>query len=185
MDTTQLQAAHHALTQTTRLPIRSYSTFDFGRERDEANVSVVAPDNQAEALMLKLRPLLPPGLVAFAGTSRWLGHERHQGVEVVIGKGQSQFDILRLARSNAANFDMETEDLISKLQDFDARFGIDIRSATTDTIEFELIKSPSDAGAFADEIYEFCPDIVDQGCGSVEVLAQGIDVTGRVYLWWD
>ena len=39
--------------------------------------------------------------------------------------------------------------------------------------------------AFANEVYEFCPDIVDQGVGDVEKLAAGIAATKEVYLWWD
>jgi len=35
------------------------------------------------------------------------------------------------------------------------------------------------------EMYEFCPDVVDQGAGSVEELERGIKLTNSFYLWWD
>ena len=48
-----------------------------------------------------------------------------------------------------------------------------------------LVGAPDNWGAFAQEVYEFCPDIVDQGVGDVGALAEILDDTRRVYLWWD
>lgn len=44
---------------------------------------------------------------------------------------------------------------------------------------------PEDLYAFAASLYEFCPDIVEQGCGSVEALAEEIAREQTVHLWWD
>lgn len=41
---------------------------------------------------------------------------------------------------------------------------------------------PSDLLNFAADIYEFCPDVVNQGCGSVSNLIETIEVTGQVLL---
>jgi hypothetical protein len=166
-------------------PPRDYSTFEFGRDRDTANVSVVLPEQRARELLPNLRRQLAPGLVAFIGTSRWLGDEQHRGVELVVAPGASQFDILRVARSDACNYDLDTEQLIERLTDFERRFGIVITHAETDTIEFGLGTTPEDWQAFAQELYEFCPDIVDQGTGSVEALAAELRERGAVFLWWD
>jgi hypothetical protein len=38
---------------------------------------------------------------------------------------------------------------------------------------------------FAKEVYQFCPDVVDQGTETVEALASERKRTNRVYLWWD
>ena len=80
---------------------------------------------------------------------------------------------------------METEDLIKKLQDYDRQCGIDIFHAETDIIEFNLKKTPTDLAAFCQDLYKFCPDIVDQGVGSVEELKREITKSNRVYLWRD
>jgi hypothetical protein len=148
-------------------------------------VSAVVPTDSAESVLWDLRPRLPVDHVAFVGTTNWLGDEKHDGSELVVGPGDSQLDILRLARSDACNYDRDTEDLIKVLSDYHSRLGIDIFHAETDTIEFELLTLPEDVLALARELYDFCPDVVDQGVGSVEALAEAIEVTGRVYLWWD
>ena len=123
--------------------------------------------------------------MAFIGTTQWLGEEKHDGVEVVLGKGKDQFDIVRLARTDACNYDLFAEDIIQRLEKYHHSFGIDIFHAETDTIEFDLIGFPTDLAAFAKDLFDFCPDIVLQGVGTVEALEEAIADTGKVYLWWD
>jgi hypothetical protein len=154
--------------------------------RDEQCLSVVVPTTEARSLVFALRTQLRSGFVAFVGTTQWLGDERHEGkAEVVLARGESQFDILRLARTDACNYDMGTEDLTKKLQAWHHSYGIDVFHAETDTVEFTLENTPADLQAFANEVYEFCPDIVDQGMGSVDVLKQAIETSHHIYLWWD
>jgi hypothetical protein len=80
---------------------------------------------------------------------------------------------------------MLTEDLIKHLKKYDDEYGIRIFHAETDTIQFDLVNLPSDLGAFARDLYQFCPDIVDQGVGSVAALKEAIREHRQVYLWWD
>ena len=174
------------LVRVTGRTVRPYSTYEFGRGRDAACLSVVYPADGAKDVLPELRKGLPSGWLGFIGTSQWLGDEKHEGlVEIVVGPGASQFDILRLARSDAVNFDLETEDLIRKLQEWDKAVGIDILHAETDTVELSLLKSPADLDAFARDVYDFCPDIVDQGVETVEALRDAIAGSLEVYLWWD
>ena len=44
---------------------------------------------------------------------------------------------------------------------------------------------PDPLDAFCADLYEFCPDIVEQGCESVAALEEEIAAAGRVFLWWD
>lgn len=180
------ERAERALRETTNAPVRPYSTRDFGRERHERCLSVVLPEEEARALLPRVRSAAPPGSVAFIGTTKWLGDERRDGgAELVLGPGGSQFDALRLAATDACNHDLGTEELISKLEEYDEEHGIDVYLAETDTVEFALLSIPEDLPAFAADLYEFCPDIVDQGIGSVAELAEVVGAFGVVYLWWD
>jgi hypothetical protein len=38
---------------------------------------------------------------------------------------------------------------------------------------------------FCKDLYKFCPDIVDQGVGSVAALEIVIEIAQEVFLWWD
>jgi hypothetical protein len=166
--------------------LRDHSTCDFGRERVEGNCAVVVPVDEAQDVVMQVRRSLPKGYVVWAGTQRWLGQEKLDGKsEIAIAPGQSQFDILRAAKSDAINFGKETEHLVKELKAWDEEFGIEIWHAETDTIELMLKQVPDDVEAFAQRVYEFCPDIVDQGDGDVGHLAETIAETKAVYLWWD
>jgi hypothetical protein len=57
--------------------------------------------------------------------------------------------------------------------------------ASGDWCEFKIEKEPADWMVFANEAYAVCPDIVDQGTGSVEALAEEMKNTRRLYFWWD
>lgn len=58
---------------------------------------------------------------------------------------------------------------------------------TSDVLEYDL-PAPvprSKAMALAMEQYAFCPDIVDQGCGTVGYLADTLSKSTKWYFWWD
>jgi hypothetical protein len=198
------------LASLSGLDVKDYSHFDFGRQQNPECISVLIEETKsgvnpfkavvglidgvfgnsiarknADALMLELRKNLEPGYVAFVGTTRWLGQYKPHGVELVVGPAQSQFDIVRHAKADAPNFDLSTEDLVKKLEQYDKDAGINITHAETDTIDFELLKLPENLEHFAEDLYEFCPDLVDQGCGSISALVAEIRQHKRVQLWWD
>lgn len=174
-----------AFRQLSGETVRKYSTFDFGRSKDLQCLSVVVSESRSEGLLHKVRERLPDDWIAFIGTDRWLGDEQHEGVEVVVGPGKDQFDALRLARSDAANYDMGTEALVKQLKSYDRLCGIDIVRATTDTVEIVLERLPGNLQGFAEDVAEFCPDIVEQGVGTKERLAASIRNSKRIVFWWD
>lgn len=180
-----LEAAGARLAALSKRPLRAYATRDFGREQNPAARSVVVTEQVAAKLVPQLRVELGPDWLVFIGCTRSLATPTDHGSEVVIAPGNDQFEILRIAQSDAINYGLETEDLIRKLQDYHAEFGIDIFHAETDTIEFKFLNLPDDMLAYCEDLYEFCPDIVDQGTETIDKLAQEIVHTGTVYLWWD
>jgi len=159
-----------------------YATYDFGRVRDESVSMVLVPEAQALSLQYKLALTLPHGWRCFIGSTRWLGDEKHDGMaELVVCKATSQFDCLRIARTDAVNHDLDTDDIIKVLQDYDQRFGIRIYSAETDSVGFTLLRMPQDLDAFAQELLDFCMDLED-----TDLIKQMITSSGsKVELWWD
>lgn len=146
---------------------------------------IQAGERLAYSCLSLIRSELPKGYVAFMGTTNWLGPDINSGIEIVVGPGNNQFDIVRLARTDACNYDLSTEDIIRRLQQYDNEFGIDIFHAETDLVEFDLRTAPRDPAKLAADLYDFCPDLIDQGMGDLEDLAQEILEEKRVTLWWD
>jgi hypothetical protein len=177
-----LDDAAATLVRLSGRPLRPFATRDFGRDRNPAARSVLVEDDEATELVARVRAEIGPGLIAFVGCTRSLAEPCDEGSEVVVAQGDSQFDILRV---DAVNYDMETEDLVRKLEEYHAKYGIDIFHAETDTIEFRFEAIPANLSAFCDDLYEFCPDIVDQDAGTVDKLRSRIATTGAVFLWWD
>ncbi|MGE3595966.1 MAG: DUF4253 domain-containing protein [Dehalococcoidia bacterium] len=188
-----LDQAAIELARVTEAPVRLYSTRDFGRERYAGARSVLLRPAESEMqtlvrayqLLLILRRDLPPGIIAFVGTTRSLTEPPAEGVEIVVAEGHDQFDILRVAATDAVNYDMDTEAVIRELEAWDREIGIDIWLAETDRVQMDIKTLPGDVPAFARRVYRFCPDIVDQADGSVEALAREIARDQVVGLWWD
>ena len=101
--------------------------------------------------------------------------------------GGSQFDIFRLARTDALNYGMETEDLIQRLKEVQEQHQIQIQifQAESDTLWFDLNGPIGDLSGLCEDLYGFCPDVVDQNLGSMEDLEAFVEVMRQVYLWWD
>lgn len=57
--------------------------------------------------------------------------------------------------------------------------------ANDSSVSIELNQLPKNLDLFANEIYDFCPDTVDSGSGSIEGLIEEIKLTNGVSFWWD
>lgn len=176
------------IARETGQEVRPYSTYDFGREKDYNQCSVILFQTNAVELIQRVNPVLPNGVLLFTGTSGIrLGDEYQDDVELVIGRGKEQWDKLRIARTNGLNYNLTTNDIITKLSQFDEKYGIHIVHAETDDVGIEFLNWPQfeDLAPLCQEIYELCPDIAYQHGGSIDELKEVINAMGFIHLWWD
>lgn len=174
-----------ALAEVSGATARDFWTQDFGREKRTGGYSALVPETAAKTMLVKLRERIPAGYVAFVGTSRNLDDSSAKGVELVLAPGKDQFDILRLAATDGINYGLATEDIVTRLKRWDQQFGISIWQAETDTVQIDMKSRPLNLSTFSQDLYEFCPDIVDQGVGDLESLERDLRDSGAIYLWWD
>jgi hypothetical protein len=71
------------------------------------------------------------------------------------------------------------------LKEWEIHSPFDIIGADSDWVEIEFKRLPKDLRAFIEEVYDFCPDAVDQGPGSIAELMKDIRKTKKLFLWWD
>lgn len=112
---------------------------------------------------------------------------RQEKLSVLLIKSTDIYDALRMQQTNAINYDMDTPELIDKLNEWKSQYSFTITQVDFDFLELYFHELPTGAkfDEFVDDIYDFCPDIVEQGSGSIEELANEIRETNKVLLWWD
>ncbi|EMI25202.1 DUF4253 domain-containing protein [Rhodopirellula europaea] len=72
---------------------------------------------------------------------------------------------LKAEQTNGCNYDVTNDDVIARLQDWDAKYGIETSEIDAASVTVRFDKLPDDTTALAAEIYAFCPDTVSQGFG--------------------
>lgn len=104
---------------------------------------------------------------------------------ITILKTNDKFDLLRFEGTNGINHDIYVEEIIEKISKWDKSYGMKILGVGFDFVQAEYDRLPVDIDNYSKELYEFCPDIVDQGVGTVEALKSEVVSTRELYLWWD
>jgi hypothetical protein len=145
-------------------------------------ICVPVPEDKADFILQSLRKKLTPlKYMAFVA-------EINAGLKtdkIGVLKGTDQYDILRVMYTNGDDYDISNQDVIERLKEWEKTSPFDIIGADNDWVEIEFKTLPKDLKSFAEEVYDFCPDAVDQGPGSPAELANEIQQTKRLFLWWD
>lgn len=156
---------------------------------DEENYQIIAPgivvsvpEDKSDHILASLRQKLHPlKYMVFVV-------EMNEGLridKIGIIKGTDPYEILRIMQTSGDNYDISNEDVIDRLKEWETHFTFDIIGAENDWVEIEFGSLPKDLYDFADEVYDFCPDAVDQGPGSTFELAKDMQKTRKLFLWWD
>jgi len=105
--------------------------------------------------------------------------------KIGVLKGTDQYEILRIMHTDGDDYDISNKDVIDWLKELERKAPFDIIGADSDWVEIEFKKVPKDLKTIAEEVYDFSPDTIDQGPGSVDELVKEIRKTNRLFLWWD
>lgn len=102
-----------------------------------------------------------------------------------ILKTTDKYTVLKQIATDGINWDITNDSLISIIKTFDKKYSLELIGASGDWCEFIIHNEPKNWQQFAKEVYKVCPDVVDQGTGTVEALADEMKKTKRLYFWWD
>jgi len=105
--------------------------------------------------------------------------------KIGVLKGTDQYEILRIMHTDGDDYDISNQDVIDWLKELEKKAPFDIVGADTDWVEIEFKTVPKDLKTIVEEAYDFCPDAVDQGPGSVDELVNEIRKTKRLLLLWE
>ncbi|WP_270584780.1 DUF4253 domain-containing protein [Bacillus smithii] len=183
------QEVLNIIKQVTNNSIQPFNINDLYNDGElrTVGISFVTFEEQAEKLVIELQSQIKQlGYLAFI-CERSFSQGSKSRCRIGIIKGNDQFDILKIQQTNGDNYEISNEDVISKLREWNNRYPFIIVGADYDWIDANFIVLPTDQEmkSFAQEMYEFCPDIVEQGTGSIEELIEEIKETKKLVLWWD
>ncbi len=142
--------------------------------------SVTTEQNAKKILKEYQNKLISEGKYIFI--NEFSGNDYYLGLVKNIN---NPYKIMEFAETNGINYDLETKDIIKKCKEWDKEFGIQLIGIGFDFCEFEIKNKNIDYTKLAAEVYEFCPDIVEQGTETVEALESEIKKEGTIFLWWD
>lgn len=136
------------------------------REQKEADgLSVAVQREDIERIIANLQAeLLPRGYRAF-WSERCEPNGLKQTAEVVVLKTIDSYQIIQFRRPDGANYGVFTDDIVAKLREWESRCQLTVFGAASDWVAIEFQALPEDICRFAEEVYEFCPDSVEQGVG--------------------
>ncbi len=145
-------------------------------------IAVSVPEDSSDSILAALRHKLAHlNYMAFV-------IEMNAGYKIdKIGvlKGSDQYEILRIMHTDGDEYDISNQDVIDRLKEWEKISPFDIIGADYDWVEIQFRNLPKDLKSFAEEVYDFSPDAVDEGPGTVDGLVREIRKTHRLFLLWD
>jgi hypothetical protein len=94
------------------------------------------------------------------------------------------YAVMALMDTNGDNYNIGIDGVIAWMKELQQEQTFILTGIGFDYMEGYLTSPAKDPDALAKRMYQFCPDIVDQGVGTVSALARELR-TGTLYFWWD
>jgi hypothetical protein len=89
------------------------------------------------------------------------------------------FAAVRAAGTAAPNFELDTAAIVAHLAQWQSLCAFTVTNAEPDSVDVEFTTLPKDMDAFSRDLYEFCPDLVDQGTGCVHEMVEAMEEIGE------
>ncbi len=82
---------------------------------------------------------------------------------IVFFQADSPAPLLWVRGTNGVNYDLDTGAILNRLEDWSGRCEFSLLGAGFDWLELRFETLPVNLEEFAEEVYDFCPDTLDQG----------------------
>lgn len=108
-------------------------------------------------------------------------------VSLLLFPTDDKYAVLAAVATNGEDYGISDRQVRRWLRELEQgrKHPFDLLGAGFDFVVGRFTKPVRSGRKLARHVYEFCPDIVDQGCGSVDELADELATTGKLVLWWD
>lgn len=127
----------------------------------------------------------PPGLTVAEELQTGRPLEK---VHILILPTEKSWEVPAYLRWGGWNACPDPELHVAALRSWHERFGAELAGLNGDTMNVRIRNRPKDrrqAWQLAHELHAYCPDIVDQGLGSMASFASELMRTDWWFFWWD
>jgi hypothetical protein len=158
--------------------------------RTESEVELVAggvefdvPEGKIEALLRKAHTdFLAKGFYLFRFQQNFKINGRPDKVGLL--PTADPYLVMATMETNGNNYNIGTDGVIAWMMELQQEQPFIVTGVGFDYMEGYFTGPVKDPETLAKRMYEFCPDIVDQGTNSVSALARELQ-NGKFYFWWD
>ncbi len=98
---------------------------------------------------------------------------------------KDKYAVMAYTGVNGINYDIDNHLVIRWMKRLEAEHPYLLTGCGFDFLSGRFKDRLVDPEGMAERMYKFCPDIVDQGTGSVRELANELKRTNGLYFWWD
>jgi hypothetical protein len=117
-------------------------------------------------------------------------HEQHFGIggtpdTILILPTRDKYAVMAFTGVDGINYDIDNTLVIKWMKRLEKTHPYLMTGCGFDFLSGRFKSKVADPKALAKSMYEFCPDIVDQGTGSLEALADELAQKNELYFWWD
>ena len=105
--------------------------------------------------------------------------------DIVIIDVSDPFKLIEQIGTNGVNYDIYNPDVVKKLKEWNDQVNFKFVVIDVSRIHAYMKRLPNDINKFSLEVYEFCPDVIDQGYSSMEEMISDYKENKYFWLWWD
>jgi ankyrin repeat protein len=96
-----------------------------------------------------------------------------------------KYAVMLAMGTNACNYGRGPVEVVAGLKELEKDVPCVLTHISFDTLEGEWTGPIQNPAKFAKKLYEFCPDIVDQGVETVAALSKQLKKSNKLFFWWD
>jgi ankyrin repeat protein len=96
-----------------------------------------------------------------------------------------KYEVIAFHQTNGVNCGIGPGYILEWLKQLEIAQPFVLTCIAYDTLAGRFLTPIADPEGLAEEMDEFCPDIVSQGCGEVEILAEQLESNDNLFFWWD
>ncbi|MFB2835251.1 ankyrin repeat domain-containing protein [Floridanema evergladense] len=112
-------------------------------------------------------------------------YSRKEPEKLCILPTTDKYDAIALHQTNGCNYGIGPGYVVQWLKDLEQEQPFVLTCIAHDTLAGRFLTPIENPEELAARMYDFCSDIVEQGCGSVEFLAEELASSQKLFFWWD